>query len=53
MLFRSGLVTESISHEGYSAKPVHSYWDDFWALRGLDDAGRETTKQFFRDLFRR
>jgi hypothetical protein len=33
-----GLVTESISHEGYSAKPVHSYWDDLFALRGLDDA---------------
>src|SRR5437762_2170067 len=34
-----GLVTESISHEGYSAKPVHSYWDDFFALKGLQDAG--------------
>ena len=33
-----GLLPESISHEGYSAKPVHSYWDDFWALRGLRDA---------------
>ena len=33
-----GLLPESISHEGYSAKPMHSYWDDFWALRGLDDA---------------
>ncbi|MEP6769666.1 MAG: discoidin domain-containing protein [Acidobacteriota bacterium] len=33
-----GLLPESISHEGYSAKPVHSYWDDFWALRGLKDA---------------
>ncbi len=33
-----GLLPESISHEGYSAKPVHSYWDDFWALRGLADA---------------
>jgi hypothetical protein len=33
-----GLVTESISHEGYSAKPQHSYWDDLFALRGLDDA---------------
>jgi hypothetical protein len=35
-----GLVTESISHEGYSAKPVHSYWDDFFALKGLEDAGQ-------------
>lgn len=33
-----GLVPESISHEGYSAKPMHSYWDDFWILRGLEDA---------------
>jgi hypothetical protein len=33
-----GLVTESISHEGYSAKPQHSYWDDLFALRGLEDA---------------
>jgi len=33
-----GLLPESISHEGYSAKPMHSYWDDFWALKGLDDA---------------
>ena len=33
-----GLVTESISHEGYSAKPEHSYWDDLFALRGLEDA---------------
>jgi F5/8 type C domain-containing protein len=33
-----GLLPESISHEGYSAKAVHSYWDDFWALKGLKDA---------------
>lgn len=33
-----GLVPESISHEGYSAKPMHSYWDDFFVLRGLEDA---------------
>jgi hypothetical protein len=33
-----GLVPESISHEGYSAKPMHSYWDDFFTLRGLTDA---------------
>ncbi len=32
-----GLLPESISHEGYSAHPVHSYWDDVWAYRGLDD----------------
>jgi hypothetical protein len=28
----------SISHEGYSAKPQSSLWDDFWALRGYRDA---------------
>jgi hypothetical protein len=33
-----GLLPESISHEGYSDRPVHSYWDDFWAARGLADA---------------
>jgi hypothetical protein len=33
-----GLLPESISHEGYSSNPVHSYWDDFWAIRGLSDA---------------
>jgi hypothetical protein len=33
-----GLLPESISHEGYSAHPVHSYWDDFFALKGLKDA---------------
>ncbi len=36
----AGLLPESISHEGYSAKPMHSYWDDFWAIRGLDSAAR-------------
>ena len=33
-----GLLPESISHEGYSGHPVHAYWDDFFALRGLGDA---------------
>jgi len=32
-----GLLPISVSHEGYLAQPVHSYWDDFWALRGLRD----------------
>ena len=32
-----GLLPPSISHEGYSAKPMHSYWDDFWARRGFRD----------------
>ncbi|MBN2356297.1 discoidin domain-containing protein, partial [candidate division KSB1 bacterium] len=35
-----GLVPESISHEGYSAKPMHSYWDNFFTLLGYKDAVR-------------
>ncbi len=35
---RFGLLPESISHEGYSSNPVHSYWDDFFAVRALADA---------------
>ena len=31
-----GLVAPSFSHEGYSV-PTHSYWDDYWALKGLHD----------------
>ncbi len=33
-----GLLPPSISHEGYSAKPMHSYWDDFFAFLGFKDA---------------
>ena len=33
-----GLLPESASHEGYLAHPVHSYWDDFWGIRGLHAA---------------
>ena len=33
-----GLLPESISHEGYWKNPVHSYWDDYWALLGLKQA---------------
>lgn len=33
-----GLLPESISHEGYSAKAMHSYWDDFFGLKGYKDA---------------
>jgi hypothetical protein len=33
-----GLLPESASHEGYLAHPVHAYWDDFWAMRGVGDA---------------
>ena len=49
-----GLMPASISHEGYSEKPMHSYWDDFWALRGYKDAamlaqaiGEEATAREF------
>jgi hypothetical protein len=35
-----GLMPPSISHEGYSAKPQYSLWDDFWAMRGYDDAAQ-------------
>jgi len=33
-----GLLPASISHEGYSAKPMHSVWDDGFALLGYQDA---------------
>ncbi|MCB2156609.1 discoidin domain-containing protein [bacterium] len=32
-----GILPPSNSHEGYFPGK-HSYWDDFWALRGLHDA---------------
>jgi hypothetical protein len=57
-----GMVPESISHEGYSAKPVHSYWDAFFILRGLKDAAflaqelqkpEEAQYASLRDEFRR
>jgi hypothetical protein len=38
LLDENGLLPVSVSHEGYLAQPVHSYWDDFWAVRGLRDA---------------
>jgi hypothetical protein len=31
-----GILAPSISHEGYPA-PTHSYWDDYWALKGWQD----------------
>ncbi|HEX6135890.1 MAG TPA: discoidin domain-containing protein [Longimicrobiales bacterium] len=57
-----GMVPQSISHEGYSAKPMHSYWDAFFVLKGLKDAvfladvlGRHERGRFtrIRDEFRR
>jgi len=35
-----GTLPASISHEGYSAKPMHSHWDNFWALAGWRDAAQ-------------
>ncbi|MBN1385062.1 MAG: hypothetical protein JW983_09305 [Elusimicrobia bacterium] len=32
-----GILPESNSHEGYFPG-VHSYWDDFWAVKGWKDA---------------
>ncbi len=53
---RFGLLPESASHEGYLAHPVHSYWDDFWGLRGLLDAaeiatalGKRADAEFFNE----
>jgi F5/8 type C domain-containing protein len=60
-----GLFPPSISHEGYSARPMHSYWDDLWGLRGYRDAvwlaertgdaalathARDAAKQFAHDI---
>ncbi len=57
-----GIVPQSISHEGYWDVPRHSYWDDFFILRGLKDAasiagilGEKTLEKEFaaeRDDFR-
>lgn len=33
-----GLLPASISHEGYSAKPMHSIWDDGFGLLGYREA---------------
>lgn len=38
-----GLMPESISHEGYSAKPMHSYWDNFFTMKGLKNAAEIQT----------
>jgi hypothetical protein len=34
-----GILPRSVSHEGYYPEPGnHSYWDNFWGLRGWRDA---------------
>jgi len=52
-----GLMPQSISHEGYSAKPMHSYWDDFFTICGLDNAtemaltlGEKDSYNYFKNL---
>jgi hypothetical protein len=33
-----GLLPPSISHEGYADRPAYSHWDNFWGLKGYEDA---------------
>ena len=58
-----GLMPPSISHEGYSARPAYSHWDNLWALLGYKEAvvlaeamgDEEAARRFAasRDEFRR
>ncbi len=48
-----GLLPESASHEGYLAHPVHSYWDDFCGIRGLQAAADLATAAGLSDLAER
>ncbi|GAA5122457.1 discoidin domain-containing protein [Luteolibacter yonseiensis] len=48
-----GLLPESASHEGYLAHHVHSYWDDFWGIRGLEAAAELAEMLGFSDDSRR
>jgi hypothetical protein len=52
-----GILAPSISHEGYST-PTHSYWDDYWALKGWHDGawlaeawGDAATAQWAREQY--
>ncbi|HYC90327.1 MAG TPA: hypothetical protein VEO54_14010 [Thermoanaerobaculia bacterium] len=47
-----GMVPESISHEGYSAKAMHSFWDTLFILKGLEDAEFLTGEKNFAAEFR-
>ena len=39
-----GILPQSVSHEGYYPEPGnHSYWDDFWALKGWKDGAAIAT----------
>ena len=44
-----GIIAPSISHEGYST-PTHSYWDDYWALKGWHDGAWLAEQWGDRDL---
>jgi hypothetical protein len=44
-----GLLPPSISHEGY-ATPVHSYWDNFFALKGWKDGRAAALELGQRDI---
>jgi hypothetical protein len=44
-----GLLPPSVSHEGYPT-PVHSYWDDYWALKGWMDLADVADKLGRRDI---
>jgi hypothetical protein len=53
-----GILPPSISHEGYSPA-MHSFWDDFWALKGWRDGaaaaremGDEPTAQWCEEQYR-
>jgi len=53
----AGIIAPSISHEGYSS-PTHSYWDDYWALKGWHDGawlaeqlGDKATAAWARDQY--
>ena len=50
-----GLLPKSISHEGYAANPAYSYWDDLWAVKGLQGLAYlasvlEKDKNYFQEL---
>ena len=45
----AGLLPPSISHEGY-AIPVHSYWDDLFALKGWKDGRQAALELGKRDV---
>ena len=52
-----GILPKSISHEGYDP-PRHSYWDNFWGLRGWQDGayvaerlGRDDLAEWAREQY--